>query len=170
MADSIFISDSVSLPRSRAMAKFSPAERLRMKSRIDSATGCVIFTGYIAETGYGLICIATKTQSTHRLSWECANGPIPAGCYVLHRCDVRACINPDHLFLGSQDDNMKDMSAKGRSSRGEKNHKAKLNEDQVRSILADRRSHRAIGRDMRVTKTTVGDIKRGRIWRHITGL
>ena len=170
MADYIFTPNSPSLPRSRAMAKVAPIDRLRMKSRVDPETGCAIFTGHIADTGYGLICIATKTLSAHRLAWECARGPIPAGLSVLHCCDVPACVNPEHLFLGSQGDNMNDMSAKGRSCRGEKNHRAKLTAAEVLAILADRRPHRIIGRDMDVTKTTVGDIKRGRIWRHVTGL
>jgi hypothetical protein len=58
----------------------------------------------------------------HRLAWEEANGPIPAGMYVCHTCDVPACVNVEHLFLGSQSDNMKDMAAKGRHHNQRKTH------------------------------------------------
>jgi hypothetical protein len=58
----------------------------------------------------------------HRLAWEKANGPIPAGMYVCHTCDVPACVNVEHLFLGTQSDNMKDMAAKGRHHNLRKTH------------------------------------------------
>lgn len=153
-------------PSVRQMAKLTPAERLALYGREAPETGCIVFTGTLFDTGYGSICINYRTLSAHRLAWEIENGPIPNGLSVLHRCDNRACINPAHLFLGTQADNMRDMSEKGRSSRGEKNAKAKLTEAQVRVIREDGRSHRAIAADYGVAKTTVGDIKRGRIWRH----
>lgn len=64
--------------------------------------------------GYGRIRVDGKSWLAHRFSWVLANGPIPEGMYVCHRCDNPPCINPEHLFLGTQTDNMRDMAAKGR--------------------------------------------------------
>lgn len=75
--------------------------------------GCWLFRGALCD-GYGRIFINGKSESTHRVSWIVYKGPIPNGLFVLHKCDVRNCVNPDHLFLGTHKDNMQDMKNKGR--------------------------------------------------------
>lgn len=79
---------------------------------------CWLFSGSLDTDGYGQVFRATRKNPTtvrvHRLAWEEVNGPIPAGMRVLHSCDVRACCNPAHLFLGTQQDNVTDMMQKGR--------------------------------------------------------
>lgn len=82
-----------------------------------------------ATDGY----IPTLTGYAHRDAWRKAFGEVPAGMCVLHRCDVRACVNPDHLFLGTKGDNNRDRAAKGRTSR----HRAKLSDAQAESCRAD---------------------------------
>ncbi len=77
---------------------------------IDSESGCVLWGKTFFENGYGRY----KDKRAHRVSWELTNGVIPNNLLVLHRCDVRNCINPNHLFLGTQYDNMQDMIKKGR--------------------------------------------------------
>jgi len=81
-------------------------------------SGCWIWEGSCSNTGYGSMQIGTnrkpKAENAHKLSWIIHNGKVPEGMYVLHKCDVRACVNPDHLFLGTHQDNMKDMVNKGR--------------------------------------------------------
>lgn len=82
-------------------------------------TECMIWKGYTNKGGYGVKTFQRKHKLLHRVAWEWANGPIPDGANVLHRCDKPACVNPEHLFLGTQADNMRDMYQKGRS-RGQK--------------------------------------------------
>jgi len=83
-------------------------------------TGCWLWNGHVGKHGYGTYTIGSHPNSrgvtTHRLSWEIHNGVIPDGMFVLHKCDVRSCVNPDHLFLGTHRDNMDDAKRKGRMS------------------------------------------------------
>ena len=77
-------------------------------------TGCYLWTGADCPKGYGKTNVYGKTQNAHRVVWELANGPIPKGMYVCHRCDTPACVNPEHLFIGSPSDNQRDRVRKGR--------------------------------------------------------
>ena len=80
-------------------------------------SACWNWTGSLNEKGYGLFRIGGrkgKAEKAHRVSWEMFNGPIPENLHVLHLCDNRKCVNPEHLFLGTHQDNMKDMMTKGR--------------------------------------------------------
>ena len=98
----------------------------------------------------------------HRLSFEVANGPIPNGLIVCHRCDTPACINPAHLFLGTAADNTADMVAKGRQH-------SKLSPTDIpviRSLLAAGESQRAIGRRFGISGVAVNSISHARTWRH----
>jgi hypothetical protein len=87
-------------------------QRLKSRLVLDPDTGCHLWNG-TRKGGYGQIA-----SCAHRLAWELANGPIPKGMQVLHRCDEPRCCNPDHLFLGTQAENMADMSRKGRARNG----------------------------------------------------
>lgn len=91
--------------------------------------GCHLWTACTHPGGYGSFKLAGQALKAHRVAYEIAHGPIPNGLHVLHRCDVRSCCNPDHLFLGTRADNMADMVAKGRQSR-------KLTDSDVREIRA----------------------------------
>jgi hypothetical protein len=79
-------------------------------------TGCWLWTGGTTAAGYGFFDFQDEIHA-HRASYAMHIGPVPEGLHVLHRCDVRQCVNPNHLFLGTQVDNMKDMAAKGRAQR-----------------------------------------------------
>jgi hypothetical protein len=105
--------------------------------KIDEQTGCHIYIGGKNKTGYGVMKIGHKQIRAHRIAWYLNNGKILNELCVLHKCDNRICVNPDHLFLGTQIDNIKDMVNKGRNSGcfGETSHTAKLKEIQVIDIL-----------------------------------
>jgi DNA-binding transcriptional regulator YiaG len=109
-------------------------------------------------------------QLVHRLSYEEFRGDIPAGMMVCHSCDNRVCINPDHLFLGTNAVNMADMVAKGRQNKckGEHNGRAKL---QVSTVLEIRdaigMTHKEIAEVYGATTSQVADIRSGRSWKHL---
>ena len=85
------------------------------------AYGCWLWVGHIQGGGYGTLHIRPHLHLAHRLSWELNVGPIPEGQNVLHHCDNPPCVRPSHLFLGSHADNVRDMVAKGRNAKGERN-------------------------------------------------
>jgi hypothetical protein len=89
--------------------------RLRLAERSEPQGDCIVWTGSRkGGNGYGQMCISYKNHMVHRLAWEVAHGPIPPGLCVLHRCDNPPCIRPDHLFLGTHQENMADMVVKQR--------------------------------------------------------
>lgn len=100
------------------------------------------------QTGYGQFALDSKTPvNAHRMSWELVNGTVPSGSFVLHKCDNRKCVNPEHLFLGNQQDNMEDMAKKGRHV-GTKGWKATdlqriARSQQMKNIWQERRSKSA---------------------------
>lgn len=87
-------------------------ERLARHSVVDPETGCVLWTGSRTSNGYGQVRWNGRVWRSHRAAWVVMHGPIPPGLCVCHRCDVRTCINPEHLFLGTQRDNINDMYRK----------------------------------------------------------
>lgn len=117
--------------------------------------------------GYGVIGHGGKTLKAHRVSWELANGPIPEGQAVCHRCDNPPCWNPSHLFSGTQQDNLRDMNQKRRGNQGERNPQAKLTAERAAEIraLKGQEHPRAIASRYGVSATAVRDILAGRTWR-----
>lgn len=86
----------------------------RFWPRITKSDGCWIWPGAKNADGYGDVAILGTKRKAHRLAWEVTKGPIPEGLFVCHKCDNPPCVNPDHLFVGTNSDNMRDMSSKGR--------------------------------------------------------
>lgn len=137
------------------------------------ATPCKDWTGPKDKDGYGLSSFKNKTTRTHRIAWMKEVGEIPPGLCVLHKCDNRACHNVEHLFLGTQQDNLRDMTEKGRrgtrSPSGELAAKAKLTWEQAQKIRADSRSAYVVAPEYGISTTTVYEIRSGKRWRHGNG-
>lgn len=133
---------------------------------------CWEWTASILSSGYGSFYSDGRTRRAHRVAWQLVNGTIPKGegahgTCVLHHCDNRACVRPDHLFLGSNADNMRDMVEKGRQLKGKANPNAKLTRKQVYAIRADPRTYRKIAADHGVSVAQVSNIKRRKQWAHL---
>lgn len=135
---------------------------------------CWNWMGPINTNGYGQFTDKNRKRLAHRASHELFLGPIPDGMNVCHSCDNRRCINPHHLWAGSQSANLKDAAAKGRIFRpnttGERNGNRKLSADDVRAIRSmfrgGQRRYR-IAERFGVSPTTVGEIISGKIWKDV---
>ena len=115
------------------------------------------------ENGY-------RNVKAHRYAHERYKGPIPAGMSVLHKCDIECCVNPAHLFLGTQADNMQDKKKKGRALRGERVGNSKLKESDVLQILEaldHGDSQYIIAARFNIAQCHVSDIKNGKRWSHL---
>lgn len=140
-------------------------ERLARNSALNAETGCIEWTAS-KRNGYGRVHWDGKPRTVHRLAWAAAHGPIPAGFGVLHRCDNPACLNPDHLFIGTHKENMRDMKSKGRANRprGATNPRAKLTLAHVDEIRACVESGYSLSKRLGVGQTIISRIRRGLAW------
>lgn len=151
----------------------SVKQRLLARVTVNNESKCWEFNGAKDSKGYGLLRINKTMFKAHRVSYEEFVGTIPEELFVLHKCDNRKCVNPDHLFLGTHADNMLDMVIKGRSYRhiGSKHHQAKLTESDIhfiRQSLLDGELCSEIAKLYSVSRTTISSIKRGKTWNHVT--
>ncbi len=145
-------------------------ERFLAKVSPEPNTGCWLWKGYIEPGGYGMLWMpGNRQKNAHRVSWMLYRGEIPAGKYVCHKCDIRNCVNPEHLFLCDAAENAADMKAKGRSRCGERNTAAKLKTAEVEEIRAlidaGGLAIGTIARRYRVSRATVYAIRQRRVWR-----
>ena len=147
----------------------SLARRFASKASPEPNTGCWLWTGAIDTKGYGKIGDGSRANhrilSAHRVSWLIAYGEIPAGRWVLHRCDTPLCVNPAHLFLGDAAANNQDCAAKGRNGNGA------LSPSDVRAIrvrLAAGERQRVLAEEYGVSQTTISVIATGQTWRHLS--
>lgn len=144
---------------------------LRFWKKVEKTDTCWLWKGSIHRTGYGHFKFQGRTQQAHRVSFILANGPVPDGLMVCHTCDVRSCVNPDHLFLGTNKDNIADAAAKGRMSHGEAHRDAKLTTADVIAIRARYRSGQAsirgMAREYGMAHCNMQSVVHGKTWRHV---
>ncbi len=171
--------------RGRIIVSESPESRFWKKvSKTDS---CWNWTECITpDRGYGQFSFGGRLQPAHRVSWKFAHGAIPMGMSVLHHCDNRKCVRPDHLFLGTAMDNTHDMLAKGREASGKNNGSKthpecvvkgenhpfhKITEDDVRMIRARYRPGLVtlddLSREFRLNPKTIHRIVLRERWKHV---
>jgi hypothetical protein len=149
------------------MRSIDPIERFWQT--VNKTEGCWLYTG-MCSRGYGRFWLNKDRVAAHRFSYELAYGPIPEGLSVCHKCDVRNCVRPDHLFLGTYKDNLQDASRKGRMQHGATHYLAKLTDEKVRTIrqdFAQGTSSTKLSRRFGVAKQTIRAIVRGKTWRHV---
>lgn len=143
----------------------------RFWDKVEKGEGCWEWLACV-QKGYGRFKVGGKRGSmklAHRVAWELANGPIPDGLNVLHRCDNGKCVRPAHLFLGTQMDNVRDCVAKGRypSRVGERNGRARLSKqdaERIRERNAAGESYRKLGAEYGVNYAHIGHIVNRLVW------
>ena len=161
--------------------------RIRFMGKVAKSQSCWIWMASVNKDGYGYFRLGASMAKAHRVSWKIHKGEILGGLSVLHKCDNPSCVNPDHLWLGTQSDNIRDMHEKGRANkasglkngahihperlpRGERNGRSKISGDIVLAIRSMRDSGSMgieIAKRFNVSPATVSKIIRRESWAHI---
>ncbi len=152
----------------------SVIDRLMSKVKV-SESGCIEYQFARDSNGYGRFWYNGQMRLAHRVAWELLRGPVPDGLFVCHDCDNPCCVNVEHLFLGTQFDNMSDCASKGRlegrdTPRGESHWNTNLSEADVvamRSLYSSGRSMQSLADEYGTTKQTVWRIIRRKVWAHV---
>jgi hypothetical protein len=148
-----------------------PRPRIPISKKIETnsiripESGCWIWMSTIHESGYGRVCLGKKPFLAHRASYEEKYGKIPNGLMALHSCDVKSCVNPDHIFVGTQQDNMNDKVRKNRQAKGISHGNAKLTEDQAREIKFSSETSIKLAAKFNYSASMIREIKNGNLWK-----
>lgn len=160
-------------------SKYTTEQITRFNSNIvkpHNPHDCWEWTGYTNGTGYGRMRVMGRKILAHRISWELHNQrDIPDGLCVLHTCDNRKCVNPEHLWLGTYLDNAQDKETKGRGNqpKGMAQRKAKLTDEQVLEIRRRYVKHskdnntRTLGKEFGVYPSQIAYIVARKVWKHL---
>lgn len=152
--------------------------QIRFWRYVNKTESCWLWTGATRDFGYGVINMGGrngKAERAHRLSWILHNGEIPENMCVCHICDNPLCVNPDHLFLGTRDDNNKDMQQKGRYDKvkrpkGEKHGQSKLDNTQVIALREERlngANYKSLAEKYQISIASAQRIATRKSWKHI---
>ena len=163
--------------------------RIHERMSVDEQTGCWLWHGAKTKRGYGVAGFNGRMRLVHREVWRISVAEIQNGKFLCHTCDNPQCINPAHCYVGTHKDNMRDMVSRGRHwamqqperarrvfsengkrntwMKGERNHKAKLTEQQAKEIKGDKRPTKILMAEYGVGRTTIQGIRSGRRWKHV---
>lgn len=156
-------------PKLRSVCDLKSPED-RFWEKVNKTEGCWEWQGSIDNLGYGRFNEQRNSFTTHRASYEFTYGRIVGGFWVLHKCDNRKCVRPDHLFLGTPIENVKDMVSKKRHFTGPRPWQAKLTVEQVkdiRGLCAAGMQGKVAAQKFGVSSAIVYDILKKRTWRHV---
>lgn len=150
----------------------SAKDRLRFDGKwATDEGGCHVWFAQKLRNGYGIVWYQGRKHTAHRVSWMISNGQIPEGLEVAHSCDVRACVNPEHLWLASHAENMADMKAKHRQPTGERNGTAKLTAASVSEVRRKYSlggvTHMELATSLGVTSSAIQLVVSRKAWRHV---
>ncbi len=145
----------------------------RFEDKVDRSGECHEWRAYRNRTGYGVFSVRTGVNNqAHRFAYEMENGPIPEGMYVLHSCDNPGCVNPEHLRVGSQKENMDDRRVRGRDAdrRGERNGGAKLTDSavvEIRRLYKEGEMQKDLAERFGVANQLISRIVNRKCWVHV---
>lgn len=167
---------------------YSEKQRERFWSHVDRSGGtsaCWVWKACLQGTGYGQAVVGRRRMGAHRLAWILERGPIVDGLFVLHHCDTRPCVNPSHLYLGTQKDNMRDCWERGRAAfqkdaaavrarsgaPGTRHSRAKLTEVSAAELIQRYRrggiTQRALAAEYGVHQSIISEVINGKRWPHV---
>jgi hypothetical protein len=150
-----------------------PKPRVPLSEKIEKhitripESGCWIWMSTVEESGYGRVCDGKKPYYAHRVSYEQKYGNIPNGKMALHYCDVRCCVNPDHIFLGTQKENMVDKVLKNRQAKGTKHGNSKLTQSQAIEAKFGFEKPEVLAKRFGYSSAMIRQIRSGIYWKHL---
>ena len=147
------------------MERINQLTKFERKFTPEPNSGCWLWTGNTQPNGYGKVTMNKRNVYSHRASWLIHRGEIPEGLCVLHKCDTRCCVNPDHLFLGTKRDNTLDSYKKGRQPLREEKVQSKITQSQAREIRTMEGTHAKIAAVFGISRSLVSMIREGKLWK-----
>lgn len=155
------------IPSKRKKIRMGPElwERISENVYPEPNSGCWFWMGEVSSSGYGKMRVENKDLRAHRVTFWLRHGHFPE--MVRHTCDIRCCVNPDHLLAGDAFDNAHDAVSRGRQARGERQGASKLTESQIEEIRAlcdQKHTYTAIGEMFGVNRTTIARVHAGKTW------
>lgn len=139
----------------------------KVRMPTNRAEGCCEWQGTRDRKGYGRLTREGRSLYAHRHAWSLANGPIPEGSLILHKCDNPSCVCPDHLYVGNHIRNMRDAVERGRTAKGKMHGLSKLTDGDVRMARESEESTTALARELGVNPATLSRARRGLTWKHL---
>lgn len=137
---------------------------------VKNESGCWVWSGRPNSSGYGRFTFNKAADTAHRWAYRLFKGEDPGALYVCHSCDNKMCVNPEHLWLGTLQDNIRDMVKKGRQAKGARRHNARLDDVRARAVKELHKigvPQNEIAAFFGIHKATINDVATGKTWRHV---